>query len=162
MKEKGYNIPFLRIAGKPAGDADVKYYESLLEFVKENGLHDKVSFEGFLADENMPVFFSNIDVLFLPYRGSNSGSSSGPAKWAMSFGVPIIASDIDTFIDLEAGWNCLKFEDGNYTDLSEKVVLFCSDENLRKKLFSGMIEISKRTSPKKIVNEFLVFFETLK
>ncbi len=70
-----------------ADDAD--YYSELKAFVRYHKIEDKVIFKSFEKDINK--IFSGIDVLVLP---SQSEGFSRSIIEAMSFGLPILASDI--------------------------------------------------------------------
>ena len=77
----------LVIAGEPYGDMR-KYHEA----IARNGLKDRVvDHIRYIADAEVPVFFSAADAVVLPYR---SATQSGITAIAYHFGVPVIATDV--------------------------------------------------------------------
>jgi glycosyltransferase involved in cell wall biosynthesis len=64
----------------------------------ENSLYkEKITIVNrYVSDEEIPLFFSAADVLVLPYLRA---SQSGVAHIGMSYGLPIIASNIGSFIE---------------------------------------------------------------
>ncbi|MCX6075091.1 MAG: glycosyltransferase family 4 protein [Campylobacterales bacterium] len=146
------------IAGDCISNGDRKYYNELKTFVHENELDNIVEFNGFLEDEEMPIFYSSIDFLVLPYRTIQTGSSSGPMKWAMAFGKPMIVSDINTFNDLEDEINCLKFIEGDSSSLALAIKKLIIDKNIILKLTENIILKSIETSPKNVICKFRELF----
>lgn len=90
---KKLNVPNLKviIAGN-ATESDKKKYR---ELIGESNAFD-VHF-GFVDNEDIPRYFSNSDFLVLPY---DSATQSGPSLIALNYGIPIIASDVNTFKEI--------------------------------------------------------------
>lgn len=77
----------LIIAGEPYGDMS-KYHEA----IARHGLKDRVvDHIRYIADQEVPVFFSAADAVVLPYK---SATQSGITAIAYHFGTPVIATDV--------------------------------------------------------------------
>lgn len=77
----------LVIAGEPYGDMAV-YHEA----IARHGLKDRVvDHIRYIADQEVPVFFSAADAVLLPYK---SATQSGITAIAYHFGTPVIATDV--------------------------------------------------------------------
>ena len=82
----------LRIAGDYKGIAGGSIYPSLAKYIEEHDVKD-VTFLGKLKEEEMPAFFSGLDVFVLP--SINSLEAYGMVQVeAMRCGAPIVASDL--------------------------------------------------------------------
>ncbi|MGB4339437.1 MAG: glycosyltransferase family 4 protein [Candidatus Hydrothermia bacterium] len=110
----------------------------LVEMAQELGISEKVTFSGFLTGEPLKEAFQRATMLVLPSILTEQGETEGLGVVlieALSFGVPIIGSNIggipDIIIDGRTG---LLFEPGDYEDLAVKINLLIEDPNLRRKL----------------------------
>ncbi len=126
----------VKISGAVLFDQDLLYMHRLKQMVADNGLMDIISFSGRLSDEELPIFFSQLDLLVLPYNETASGSASGPLMWARSFGVPVIASATRNMPEMVSNRkDGLLFSPGNVHELAECIseVALCSEllEKLR-------------------------------
>jgi D-inositol-3-phosphate glycosyltransferase len=84
----------LIIAGKPWHD-DFKTYE---QQIKHLGIENRVKLKiGFIEDVEKELLLSAVNILVLPYRQI---FQSGVALMAMSRNVPIIASDLEPFVEI--------------------------------------------------------------
>lgn len=86
----------------------------------DNNIHHHVRF---VDDNEIPNIFNSHHFLVLPYK---QVTQSGPMSIALSYGVPIIASNIGIFANLiENGKNGFLFEKEKYTELAE-IIEKCS------------------------------------
>lgn len=77
----------LVIAGEPYGDMG-RYHEA----IARHGLKDRVvDHIRYIADQEVPMFFSAADAVVLPYK---SATQSGITAIAYHFGTPVIAADV--------------------------------------------------------------------
>lgn len=77
----------LIIAGEPYGDM-AKYHEA----IARQGLKDRVvDHIRYIADQEVPMFFSAVDAVVLPYK---SATQSGITAIAYHFGTPVLATDV--------------------------------------------------------------------
>jgi glycosyltransferase involved in cell wall biosynthesis len=71
------------------------YVRSVAERVKDN---PQIKFLGYVAEEDLPGLFRTSSLTVLPY--SSSAGSSGVAHLACQYGLPILAPDIEDFVEL--------------------------------------------------------------
>ena len=110
----------LEIAGAPLFRDDRICYQKLQQQVSDRGLSGRVTFTGFLPEEELPRFFSRINLLVLPYRETGSGSVSGPLMWARSFGTPVIASRTRNIVEMvKDHFDGLTFQPGDAAALAD-------------------------------------------
>lgn len=80
-----------------AGD----FYENkdeYLDMINEFGIQDKVRiYDGYIPDEDIPVYFNASDVVVLPYE---SATTSGVIQMAYHYDTPVIATDVGEFPDV--------------------------------------------------------------
>jgi glycosyltransferase involved in cell wall biosynthesis len=77
----------LVIAGEPYGDM-TKYHEAIARHGLKDRVVDRIRY---IADQEVPVFFSAADAVILPYKGA---TQSGITAIAYHFGTPVIATDV--------------------------------------------------------------------
>lgn len=78
---------------------------------------------GFVENSSIPYYFENVDFLVLPYEDA---TQSGPALIALNYGLPIIASDINTFKSIiNDSKNGFLFEKGNAESLRNVMKKAC-------------------------------------
>ncbi len=92
-------IPKLIIRGRASAQYQ-DYLESQKEKVARAGLTEQITFGGFLADDDIPNFLSEIDFLALPYDAPPVIAASGILQWARTYGVPVVASATPAFRSL--------------------------------------------------------------
>jgi len=136
-----------------------KKIRSLKTILKYNIIHFEIG--GTQNREFYMLYFikkyyplKDADIMVLPYRKQNNFSLSGPLIQGMSYGLPIIASDVKNFSnDIEDGRTGILFEDGNVKMLAEKIKLLIDDRSLRKKLGeNAQNHIFKEHNPQYISN----------
>lgn len=146
----------LIIAGKPWGD-DFSKYEAK---ITSSGLEDRVvKMIRYISDEERDMLFMAADVNVLPYREI---FQSGVLLMAMSFGLPVIASDLPANKEVIFHQkNGLLFKSENDVDLANQINLFFSDtllaENMAKK---AKITIENEYCWDDIAKEYLIMFES--
>jgi len=115
------------IAGRPHRD-DFAYYENI---INELNIADRViKIIRFITDDERDYLFKRCDALILPYRKI---FQSGVLLLAMSYGLPVIASDLpankEVIVD---GENGILFKDGDYADLADRIKPLFLNENIDK------------------------------
>jgi glycosyltransferase involved in cell wall biosynthesis len=139
------SIPFLPpnikviIAGRPYKE-DFAYYEDIIQQLK---VEDRViKIIRFISDEERDFLFKNCDALVLPYREI---FQSGVLLLSMSYGVPVIASDLPANEEIIAhGENGILFQNENAEDLAKKT----------KQLFSMDMTKIKQNAFDTVKNEY--------
>ena len=116
----------LIIAGQP-----MKGYEAYVDRIRQAIDNEETSCRvlcrwEFIPDDETELYFKSADVLVLPYK---SIFESGVLYLAYRFGVPVIASDVESFAEeLAKGSAGLVFEPGNSIALGDTLVKFFEEE----------------------------------
>lgn len=107
----------LVIAGKIWKD-DFSKYEKL---IKENGLQGNIDLHvRYIPDKDVATFYRSADLVVLPYRRIYQ---SGVLLMAMSYGIPVVASDLEGMVEVVSdGLDGFIFKKGNTISLSEKLI----------------------------------------
>jgi len=116
------------------GEGPVK--GSVLRQVKSLGLQDQVTFHGYMPDPE--AIYSMMDLLILP---SLTEGIPLTLLEGMSFGLPIIASDVGGIPEIvENNRSGLLVKPGSVNDLVEKMSLLIRDPGVRVRLGNGARE----------------------
>lgn len=92
---------------------------------------ERIIFTGFIPEEKLPLYFSATDIVVLPY--TIAMSSSGPLALAISYGKPVIASDIPSLRELISFEEAL-FKRRSSEGLAKKLELMFNDSGLRHRI----------------------------
>lgn len=135
----------LIVAGKGIEEENYK------KMVPEN-LKERVFFEGFVPFEKLPSYYRTCDLYVSPAIG---GETFGIVLLeAMASGACVIASNIDGYNEvIRDGENGILFENKNYKELSEKILMLYKDKNLRKRLADSGLKFSKKFDWEKIAEK---------
>lgn len=104
---KGGNPPRLIIAGR-AKRGHMEYWEKIRSEIDRTGIREKVIEQSrFIPDGEVEVYFKAADAMIMPYTDI---FQSGVLFLAVSFGLPVIATDVGSFrecvIDGKTGFIC--------------------------------------------------------
>jgi rhamnosyl/mannosyltransferase len=106
--------------------------EALQELMCKLGITDRVRFRGFVAEDDLPVYYSIADLFVLPSVSSSEAFGIVQVE-AMMYGVPVINTSLDTGVasvsrDGETG---LTVPPDNIEALMEAIQTLLSDPELR-------------------------------
>lgn len=137
LKETPKDIKLI-IAGKPQRD-DIVYYDRLID---ELVLQDRViKIIRYIEDDEREKLFYAADVNVLPYRIIYQ---SGVLLMAMSYGLPVIASDLEPNAEIiEDKVNGMLFKNGDAQSLSKKIKEFFDDSSIAKKIAKNSVQTIK-------------------
>jgi len=86
--------------------------KELLDQIKASPAHDKITLiDEYVPDEKVNIYFSAADVVVLPYLRA---SQSGIAHIAMSFGKPVVVSEVGGLKESMAGYEGTFLSSGRY------------------------------------------------
>lgn len=107
----------LLVAGSPA-DSNIAELEY---FIETEGLQDVVQIHArYIENSEIPLYLSAADLMVLPY---DNIYQSGVVLLAMSYGVPVLTSDIPGMLEvLDNGRTGLTFRAGDKDDLADKLI----------------------------------------
>ena len=124
---KKYSDLFLTCIGNPRGPSFNKYKNKLME----EGLNERVIFKGFIAYDELPVYYNQCDLVVVPSEIYESFSYT--VAQGMACKKPVIASNIggipETLNDGKAG---ILFDPGNVEDLNDKIEFLYLNDSKRK------------------------------
>jgi glycosyltransferase involved in cell wall biosynthesis len=128
----------LIIAGEPKKET-VDYWRDIRENIEREKIGNKVLQRiGFIADDEIEVYFKAADALILPYTMI---FQSGVLFMAFSFGLPVIGTDVgslrDDIVEGETGYVCRPCDKG---DLSRAISTYF-ESDLFKNLAQKRVEI---------------------
>lgn len=128
LKDTAENVKLI-IAGKPWQN-DFTAYE---EIINRHGLEDKiVKYIRFIEDDEKDLFFNGASAIILPYRKIYQ---SGVLLMAMSYGTPVIASELPATKEIiDHGFDGLLFDQERPDALSQQILDLLSNTALQKKL----------------------------
>ncbi len=137
LKETSEDVKLI-IAGKPQRD-DIAYYDRLIDKL---ALQDRViKIIRYIEDDEREKLFFAADVNVLPYRIIYQ---SGVLLMAMSYGLPVIASDLEPNKEvIRDNENGMFFKSGDAQSLSKRIKDFFDDNSMAKKIAENSVQTIK-------------------
>lgn len=112
-----------------------KKLEEIKKFVEANNMSSYFEINEFVPHEEVPEIISKFNIGIVPYPNNKHMSLyASPMKIfeLASCGVPILASDIESHIELESlNLGIIYFDHQNFNDFNEKLMNLIKDEKLR-------------------------------
>lgn len=93
------------VAGGTRTDDQRGYLNELQEMAERLGVSDRVEFTGYIGREEHPTIMNATDVIVFPYRDNRA---SDALARALSYHLPVVASDNAEFSTIEAKWGCVR------------------------------------------------------
>lgn len=124
-------------------------HKKALKYIASNNLKDAVIFPGFLAEEDLPKFYSLADVFLFPSLAEGFGF---PVLEAMACGCPVICSDRGSLPEI--GGKAVQYaEPLNSEDIADKILKLLNDPRMRKDLEKKGLEQAKKFSWERCAEE---------
>lgn len=142
----------LVIAGGCSGD----YYHGLVKKLEGAGHAGDVYFLGYVENPQMYALFSNALACVFPSLNEGFGM---PIVEAMSFGTPVITSNISSMVEV-AGGAALLVNPHDVESIADALGRIASDEALRNELIAKGIKRASEFSWPKAVHKYLAVFES--
>jgi glycosyltransferase involved in cell wall biosynthesis len=118
------NLPLVLVGGKGW------FYEAIFAEVQTLGLADRVIFAGYVADDELPLWYNAATALVFPSRYEGFGM---PIVEALACGTPVIAADTSSLPEA-GGAAALYFDPFSPEDLAGQLARLLGDEPLRRRL----------------------------
>jgi len=141
------------------GSKDRRFYPGLERKIEKLSLKDKVIFLGYVSGEDLPLLYSEAEVLVFPSLYEGFGR---PPLEAMACGCPVVVSHAASLPEV-CGDAAYYVDPYNVEGIAEGVGKVLTDENLRNTMIRKGLERVKLFSWEKAAKEVLqVFGEVLK
>jgi glycosyltransferase involved in cell wall biosynthesis len=103
-----------------AGDTGKESFDKYQNLIDKLGISERIILDiNYVSDSKRELYFKAVDAMVLPYEKI---FQSGVLLMAMSYGLPVVASDIPPFKEvIEHNKNGLLFESLNAKDLAQKI-----------------------------------------
>jgi glycosyltransferase involved in cell wall biosynthesis len=120
--------------------------------------NDRIRFLGYVPEESIPDLFREASVAVMPY--TSSAGSSGVAHLAAQYGVPVIASGIQDFLDLadHEGIAMRFFTPGDVDSLVEQLLLALNSADELKEMALRSYAAGVAMSMPLVVREYIRAF----
>lgn len=151
IAKRKYKIPHKLVIGG-------KQPKSLKKLSNKLGVGKDVIFVGFIAEDELPLFYSAADAFIFPSLHESFGM---PILEAMACGTPVITSNVFSMPEI-AGKAAILVNPYNHKEIADAIYKVVGDEKLRRKLAKLGIERAKQFTWKKCAKEHLnVYMEAI-
>jgi glycosyltransferase involved in cell wall biosynthesis len=145
--EKFKNILYVYVCSESVNNKSIhdNYYDSLYEKIETEGLKDNVLLiKGFLEPEMLDIYLKTVKMVIFPYISGNNtvAGSSGAIKIAMSYDLPVIASNSNLFSDVDG----YVIRTADHLELANEIDKLFSDSNYRTQTIQKSHEFIKLNS----------------
>lgn len=140
----------LVLAGGAGQNVHMNDFPIVEKLILELNLSGKVILPGYVKDAQVRALYEGAFAYFFPSENEGFGI---PILEAMKFGIPVIHADQPALIEV-AGGAGLSAKTGNAEDLTEKMILLCENEALRKELIKKGNKRALDFTPKKFIADF--------
>jgi phosphatidylinositol alpha-mannosyltransferase len=132
---------------------------SLKTLIAKEGVENNICFHGWVRQSELPRYYKSADFCVFPSRLESFGIV---VLEAMASGIPIVASDIETFTErLTEGITALFFRQNNPEDLSKVILKLASDSNLRTRLSINALEVVQTYDWSNIALKYLELYQNV-
>lgn len=126
----------LIVAGRFRNSSESDYKELMLQLRSSNKL---ITDFDYISNEKRDLYFKAADIIVLPYHKIYQ---SGVLIMAMSYGLPVIASNLQPNIELAGEKKCIEFfDDGDHLQLADKINTLLADQERQNLLRKNGLEL---------------------
>ncbi len=130
----------LIIAGRMRKKSTSDFNNQLSNLKKEDKL---IADLNYISNEKRDLYFKSADIIVLPYRKIYQ---SGVMIMAMSYGIPVVASDLTPNLEFAGNIDCIEFfKDGDSIQLEEKINFLLVNEERREILKKNAYSLLEKT-----------------
>jgi len=140
--------------------AEDKYLDSINEFVAENNLSQWVDFTGEVTKEELYDLYGGATIFLFPSVAESQGLV---LVEAMAFGLPVIASNIEPFVDVasrEEG-SAILVDPNDVDELAAAIVRVLEDSSLRQSMSQKAKRVAGYYSWEQVATRTLALYEKL-
>lgn len=145
------------IAGGTRTEQQEAYMEELKEIVAERGLEDRVQFTGYVGREEHPTIMNATDVIVFPYRDNRASDAMARA---LSYHIPIVATDNREFSAIEEEWGCVRTVSSD-AELGEALTEVLTDSEERDRLRANAKEYAERMNWDTVAERVVDIYKTV-
>jgi len=155
------DIQLFICGGFPVGRKDIRIRGNLQRLAEALNMEKNIVFTGNISEEEKILQLKDADIMVLPYRAQKTFGTSGALIQGMSYGLPIVVTDVKNFVnEIEDGKTGLLVEDGNLEMLTDKLKLLAENRSLRCKLGENAKDhVRKEHHPELIVNKIWQIYQ---
>ena len=140
-----------------AGGAEAEFRKHTLQAVSELGLSNEVVFTDYVADEDLPAYYSGAECFILPSLYEGFGF---PPLEAMACGCPVIVSNRASLPEV-TGEAAVEVDPYDIDSIARALRQVITDERLRQELVSKGLEQARQFSWEKAARETLEVYESV-
>jgi len=157
LNREGVDFRFV-FAGKRI-DSMSERYDRCVEYCKQNGLSDKVTFSGVRND--VPKLLHELDAFIYSTEHDTFGIAVAEAMMA---GIPVFVNDWEVMREITDNGNlAVLYKTGEENDLLAKFLLYLQDkQNFRAKAEETAVAMKKRYSVRQHIDGLLVVYKKIK
>lgn len=148
----------LLIAGGTRIESERGYLLQLEREIEARGLADRVTITGFLDDAEVAAAMALSDVVLVPHLAANGSYS---VMVALSYGRPVIASDLPCFRDIHAAGDCVElFPVGDERALADRLGFLMASASARRHLAAAAERFAAERSWEAVARRTAAIYET--
>ena len=136
------------------------YLEKIHQLIDELGVRHAIHMtEGFIPEEDIPLYIASADICIMPYDQTEIISASGVLHTFASHGKPLIATKVYQTSELTHGVNAILVPPKNPEALANAIIKLLSNPNLRKKIAENIKRLATENRWENIANKTLDLYE---
>ena len=167
--DKGYEVALqavkslppqvkLLIAGGTRVERERGYLDQLREEIRTQGLESRVAITGYLEEPEIAAAMGATEIVLVPHTAANGSYS---VMVGLSYGKPLIATDLPCFREIGAEAGCVElFDVGDERTLAERSGFLLASASARERLAAGARAFAQRRSWHAVAEETLAIYRT--
>lgn len=145
------------VAGGTRTDAQEEYLNDLQALVNERGLNDRVRFTGYVSRDEHSKIMNATDVMVFPYRDNRA---SDALARALSYHLPVVASDNEEFSAIEDEWGCVRTVSDD-RELADALAALLEDPSEKERLQSRAETYASEMNWGTVAEQTIAIYEDL-
>lgn len=145
------------IAGGTRIEAHEEYLQELKQQVKKLNLEERVIFTGYVPREEHSKVMNATDIMVFPYQDNRPSAALAAA---LSYNLPILASDSEVFRTFEEEWGCIRTF-SNPEELNEELHSLLTNKSELQQLRKRSKEYSNEVNPNSFAKKLWDIYQTV-